>query len=95
MLACGSSDGAISLLTYTGDGPWDVKKISNAHTVRTKHVCFMFPLPIVLHGPVCFNNGTFGKHHPERQKGYLLYWAALGSYKVAVGGINKYILEIH
>lgn len=34
ILACGSSDGAISLLTFTGDQQWDVKKISNAHTVR-------------------------------------------------------------
>lgn len=33
ILACGSSDGAISLLTLTGDQQWDVKKISNAHTV--------------------------------------------------------------
>lgn len=33
LLACGSSDGAISLLTFTGDQQWDVKKISNAHTV--------------------------------------------------------------
>ncbi|PKU29063.1 hypothetical protein llap_20633 [Limosa lapponica baueri] len=32
ILACGSSDGAISLLSYTGDGQWEVKKISNAHT---------------------------------------------------------------
>ena len=33
ILACGSSDGAISLLTFTGEQQWDVKKISNAHTV--------------------------------------------------------------
>uniref|UniRef100_A0A3B4Z7Z5 Protein SEC13 homolog n=2 Tax=Stegastes partitus TaxID=144197 RepID=A0A3B4Z7Z5_9TELE len=33
ILACGSSDGAISLLTFTGDQQWDVKKISNAHTI--------------------------------------------------------------
>lgn len=33
ILACGSSDGAISLLTFTGDQQWDVKKINNAHTV--------------------------------------------------------------
>ena len=33
ILACGSSDGAISLLTYTGEGQWEVKKINNAHTV--------------------------------------------------------------
>lgn len=34
ILACGSSDGAISILTYTGDGQWDIKKINNAHTVN-------------------------------------------------------------
>lgn len=33
ILACGSSDGAISLLSYTGEGQWEVKKINNAHTV--------------------------------------------------------------
>ncbi|XP_043375738.1 protein SEC13 homolog isoform X3 [Dermochelys coriacea] len=33
ILACGSSDGAISLLSYTGDGQWEIKKISNAHTI--------------------------------------------------------------
>lgn len=32
-LACGSSDGAISVLTCSGDGHWDIKKINNAHTV--------------------------------------------------------------
>lgn len=35
ILACGSSDGAISLLTFSGDGQWDVKKIPNAHTVSS------------------------------------------------------------
>uniref|UniRef100_A0A2K5DN80 Protein SEC13 homolog n=1 Tax=Aotus nancymaae TaxID=37293 RepID=A0A2K5DN80_AOTNA len=33
ILACGSSAGAISLLTYTGEGQWEVKKINNAHTI--------------------------------------------------------------
>lgn len=33
LLACGSSDGAISLLSYSGEGQWEVKKINNAHTV--------------------------------------------------------------
>lgn len=40
ILACGSSDGAISLLTLTGDQQWDVKKISNAHTVSLTHYCW-------------------------------------------------------
>lgn len=39
ILACGSSDGAISLLTFSGDQQWDVKKISNAHTVSTALRC--------------------------------------------------------
>ncbi len=33
MLACGSSDGSISIISSTGDGTWDTKKIPNAHTV--------------------------------------------------------------
>ena len=33
LLACGSSDGSISLLSSTGDGNWTSKKINNAHTV--------------------------------------------------------------
>ncbi|CAD7691968.1 unnamed protein product [Nyctereutes procyonoides] len=33
ILACQSSDGAISLLTYTGEGQWEVKNINNAHTI--------------------------------------------------------------
>lgn len=36
ILACGSSDGAISLLTFTGDQQWEVKKINNAHTVSLR-----------------------------------------------------------
>jgi len=34
VLACGSSDGAISILTATADlANWDIKKIPNAHTI--------------------------------------------------------------
>merc|ERR1739838_724955 len=34
MLACGSSDGSISILTGSADGStWEAKKISNAHTI--------------------------------------------------------------
>jgi len=33
MLACGSSDGSISILSSSGDGTWETKKINNAHTV--------------------------------------------------------------
>ncbi|KAL5014457.1 hypothetical protein ScPMuIL_008727 [Solemya velum] len=32
-LACGSSDGSISVISSTGDGNWDIKKINNAHTI--------------------------------------------------------------
>ncbi|TKC43463.1 hypothetical protein EI555_009479, partial [Monodon monoceros] len=33
ILACGSSDGAISLLTYTRLGRWEVKKTNSAHAI--------------------------------------------------------------
>ncbi|XP_046355207.2 protein SEC13 homolog [Haliotis rufescens] len=33
MLVCGSSDGSISVISSTGDGAWDSKKINNAHTI--------------------------------------------------------------
>ena len=33
ILACGSSDGSVSVLSSTGDGRWETKKIHNAHTV--------------------------------------------------------------
>uniref|UniRef100_A0A4W3K0C3 Protein SEC13 homolog n=1 Tax=Callorhinchus milii TaxID=7868 RepID=A0A4W3K0C3_CALMI len=47
ILTCGSSDGAISLLTHTGDGQWEVKKISNAHTIGCNAVSWA---PAVLPG---------------------------------------------
>jgi protein transport protein SEC13 len=34
ILACGSSDGSISILSATAAGGWEAKKINNAHTVR-------------------------------------------------------------
>lgn len=34
ILACGSSDGSISILSATAAGSWEAKKINNAHTVR-------------------------------------------------------------
>jgi protein transport protein SEC13 len=34
MLACGSSDGSISIITSTGDGRWTTKKIPDCHPVR-------------------------------------------------------------
>jgi protein transport protein SEC13 len=39
MLACGSSDGSISVISSTGDGTWDAKKINNAHTVSYQYFC--------------------------------------------------------
>lgn len=33
ILACGSSDGSISILSATAAGGWEAKKINNAHTV--------------------------------------------------------------
>lgn len=39
ILACGNSDEAISLLTYTGDGQWEMK-INNAHTIGCNAVCW-------------------------------------------------------
>lgn len=50
ILACGSSDGAISILTFTGDQQWDVKKFS-AHTVSLEahtglvYVCLCLLMP--------------------------------------------------
>ena len=33
VLACGSSDGAISVLTYSANNTWESEKINNAHTI--------------------------------------------------------------
>ncbi|GLG99118.1 hypothetical protein R5R35_012173 [Gryllus longicercus] len=33
ILACGSSDGSVSILISNPDGSWEVKKITNAHTI--------------------------------------------------------------
>ena len=33
VLVCCSSDGSVSVVTYTAAGTWDAKKINNAHTV--------------------------------------------------------------
>lgn len=46
ILACGSSDGAISLLTYTGLGQWEVKKINSAHTVSPHPACDLAMCPL-------------------------------------------------
>ena len=33
MLVCGSSDGAISVLSYSANNTWESEKINNAHTI--------------------------------------------------------------
>ena len=33
VLACGSSDGAISILCYGANNQWEAEKINNAHTI--------------------------------------------------------------
>ncbi|XP_014675709.1 PREDICTED: protein SEC13 homolog [Priapulus caudatus] len=38
MLACGSSDGAVSIISSSGDGNWESKKITNAHTIGCNSV---------------------------------------------------------
>ena len=35
MLACGSSDGSISIVSSTGDGRWTSKKINDCHSVNS------------------------------------------------------------
>ena len=38
VLACGSSDGAISVLTYSSNNQWEAEKINNAHTIGCNSV---------------------------------------------------------
>ena len=33
ILACGSSDGSISVLSYSANNTWDAEKINNAHNI--------------------------------------------------------------
>ena len=40
ILACGSSDGSISILSATAAGGWEAKKINNAHTVYSESYLF-------------------------------------------------------
>ncbi|XP_076329061.1 protein SEC13 homolog isoform X2 [Tachypleus tridentatus] len=48
MLACGSSDGAVSILSSSGDGNWDTKKINNAHTIGCNAVSWAPALALGL-----------------------------------------------
>lgn len=41
VLACASSDGAISILTYTSAGNWEVVKIPDAHAVSFSRTEFL------------------------------------------------------
>lgn len=47
VLACGSSDGAISIISSTGDGTWDTKKITNAHTVSKGFLVIDYELGVL------------------------------------------------
>ena len=38
ILACGSSDGAISVLSYGANNQWEAEKINNAHTIGCNSV---------------------------------------------------------
>lgn len=38
IFACGSSDGSISIVSLTGDGSWQPRKIENAHPVSSNTV---------------------------------------------------------
>merc|ERR1711971_1197251 len=38
VLACGSSDGAISVLCYGANNQWEAEKINNAHTIGCNSV---------------------------------------------------------
>lgn len=66
-----SSDGAISLLTYTGLGQWEVKKINNAHTVSPHPACVLSSVTSALpslgegqerHYRVCATGGLLSRH---------------------------------
>ena len=49
VLACGSSDGAISVLCYGSNNQWEAEKINNAHTIGIKIVhSFTTPAPVVF-----------------------------------------------
>lgn len=51
MLACGSSDGCISILTYQPEtNSWDIKKIQNAHAIGCNAVSWapgISPEPLI------------------------------------------------
>lgn len=51
ILACGSSDGCVSVLINDGDNVWTARKILNAHTVRQYFVLIMHYLFINF---ICF-----------------------------------------
>ena len=47
VLACGSSDGAISILCYGANNQWEAEKINNAHTIGSSR--FLAKIPKSLH----------------------------------------------
>lgn len=55
ILACGSSDGSISILTYQSEtNTWDAKKIQNAHAIGCNSVSWA---PAITSEPSFINNG--------------------------------------
>ena len=51
-LACGSSDGSISIVTARSDGIWDTSKIENAHPVGVMSVSWAPTASLELSNPV-------------------------------------------
>ncbi len=49
ILACGSSDGSISILSATAAGGWEAKKINNAHTVQISPFFYKLNSKILPH----------------------------------------------
>ena len=57
VLACGSSDGAISVLCYGSNNQWEAEKINNAHTIGIKIVhSFTTPAPVVFEELLTFES---------------------------------------
>uniref|UniRef100_A0A3Q3M6N1 Protein SEC13 homolog n=1 Tax=Mastacembelus armatus TaxID=205130 RepID=A0A3Q3M6N1_9TELE len=67
ILACGSSDGAVSLLTLTGDQQWDIKKMSNAHTVSLTHACYCIVHVLVAFADLCLEEDGQWKEDQKLQ----------------------------
>lgn len=62
MLACASSDGSISIISTTGDGTWDSKKVNNAHTIGCNAVSW---------APALTPNGVLGQNQETYVKRFV------------------------